>query len=349
MALSKKEERIMDSIVIASENDPDKPEFPPDNPHWPSTPTRRISVPGFSEVYLKDESANPTGTHKDRMAWEMVVTYKHLLLSKKKGRINTLPQMSIISSGSAANAIQQMLKRYGLPSLKVLVDCKMEPGIKRDLERAGCEVYETDLSQRVLSTEDILKLTGNVGGIDVTSDDSLGPYDTFYDWLSYDVLNKCADYVFIPYGTGHLYENIINVAVRESRSFFHDRRLKCSPQDIRKCNFLGATTNNPKTKADKLYSPHLPFVHFDTSWIKLAISKGYIGSDSNVHSVRERYFDIAMDLAARNGVTCEPSGIAGLALMLQLKGSLPKNKKMLILNTGKTKYVQGSGNKSPAD
>lgn len=44
-----------------------------------------------------------------------------------------------------------------------------------------------------------------------------------------------------------------------------------------------------------------------------------------------------MEIAQSQGVNCEYSGIAGLALMLQMKNKLPKNKKMLIVNTGKTK------------
>jgi threonine dehydratase len=35
----------------------------------------------------------------------------------------------------------------------------------------------------------------------------------------------------------------------------------------------------------------------------------------------------------------EPSGIAGLALLLQKKSSIDKDKKILIVNTGKTKYI----------
>ncbi|HZX19636.1 MAG TPA: PLP-dependent lyase/thiolase [archaeon] len=339
MPLSAKEEEILKSIVVASDNDPDKPEFPPEKPKYPSTPTFQIEVPGFTNVWLKDESVNPTGTHKDRMAWEMVVTYRQLLMAKKNGGIKTLPQMSIISSGSAANAIQTMLKKYNLPNLKILVDYRMDTKIKKSLEKKGCEIYETDLSKQVLYTEDILKLTDNKDGIDITSDDSLGPYDIFYDWMSYEILNSEPDYVFVPYGTGHLYENIVNTSVRETKNIlFHDRRLKTDTKKIRNCNFLGATTNNPNTKADKLYSPHLPFVHFGKNWIKLAISKGYIGGESNVYTVQEKYFDKAMEIAAKNKVTCEPSGIAGLALLLQMKEKIPSNKKILIVNTGKTKY-----------
>src|SRR3989338_7193826 len=126
MALSVREQKILDSIVVASENDPKKPEFPADDPKFPATPTYRINVPSFRNVWVKDESQNPTGTHKDRMAWEMVVTYRDFLLSKQRGQIKgPLPQMSIISSGSAAVAIQTMLKKYNLPRLKVLVDASV--------------------------------------------------------------------------------------------------------------------------------------------------------------------------------------------------------------------------------
>jgi len=110
MNLSKKEEKILKSIVVASENNPQRPEFPADDPKFPATPTYRIKVPGFSNAWLKDESKNPTGTHKDRMAWEMVVSYRDFLLAKKRGQTKgALPQMSIISFGSAAIAIQTQL------------------------------------------------------------------------------------------------------------------------------------------------------------------------------------------------------------------------------------------------
>lgn len=338
MPLTALEKDIIDSISVPSKNDPERPEFPPDNPHWPSTPIFELDVPGFDQVFIKDESVNPTGTHKDRMAWEMVVTYRDLLRAKADGNIDVLPHMSIISSGSAALAIQTMLQTYRLPNLKVLVDYKISEGIRAALESIGCEVYSTDLSKQVLYTEDILRLTNNIGGIDITSDDSLGPFDVFYDWMSYEIINENADYVFVPYGTGHLFENIVSVAVREaSTKVFHDKRFRGNSKQLPDMHFIGATTNSPDTIADKLYSPHLPFVHFDINWIQTAKQKGYLGKHSNVFIVQEQYLQKAMSVAEQNNVVCEPSGIAGLAMMLQSKDVYPRHKKMLIVNTGKSK------------
>ena len=191
MVLTEKERKILYSIRVASENDPTKPEFPPDNPKFPATPTRRITLPGFSNVWLKDESYNPTGTHKDRMAWEIVVTYRDFLLAKKNGQTKfVLPAMSIISSGSATIAIQTLLKKYGLPHLKVLTDYGTNRKIIESMKKIGCEIFETDLSRKPFHWKEILTLTHNPDGFDITSSEALDPTTRFYDWLSYEILNS---------------------------------------------------------------------------------------------------------------------------------------------------------------
>ncbi|MFA6409952.1 MAG: pyridoxal-phosphate dependent enzyme [Candidatus Buchananbacteria bacterium] len=339
MPLSKPEEKILKSIIVASENNPNKPEFPSENPKFPATPTYKIKVPGFTNVWLKDESYNPTGTHKDRMAWEIIVTYRDFLLAKKRGQIKgSLPAMSIISSGSAAVAIQTQLKKYHLPNLKVLVDSYINPTILESLKKLQCEIYETDLSKKPFGWKEILELTHNPNGFDITSSEALDPTTRFYDWLSYEVINNSPNYCFIPFGTGNLYENILNINKKEVFAKNHDPRFQGKVEILRNCNFLGITTNNPRSKAEKLYSPHLPFVHFDEQWIRLYRFAGFCGAESNVYLLKEQFLDEAMKIASDQKINCESSGIAGLALMLQMKNKLPKNKKMLIINTGKTKY-----------
>jgi cysteine synthase len=339
MALTKHEETILKSIKVPSDNNPNKPEFPCDNPKFPATPTYKIKVPGFSNVWMKDESHNPTGTHKDRMAWDLVVTYRNFLIAKKNGLLKgELPHMSIISSGSAATAIQQIFKKYGLPNLKVLVDTNIAPEILSSLKKMGCEVYSTDLSRKELSPREILMMTNNPKGIEITSSQALDPSTRFYDWLSYEILNNSPDYCFIPFGTGILYENILNINKQIVTAANADPRFKGNKSTLMKCNFMGATTNNPSTKATKLFSAHLPFTHFNEQWINTYKYSGYCGPDSNVYILQEHYLDEAINLAKSLGINCEPSGIAGLALMLQMKNKLPRDKKMLIVNTGKTKY-----------
>ncbi|MBU1034278.1 PLP-dependent lyase/thiolase, partial [Patescibacteria group bacterium] len=235
MALSKKEEKSLKSIIVASENDPNKPEFPADDPKFPATPTYRIEVPDFSNVWLKDESHNPTGTHKDRMAWEIVVTYRDFLLAKKRGQVKRpLPAMSIISSGSAAIAIQTQLKKYSLPNLRVLVDAGMNQDAIKSMKKIGCEIYETNLSKKSFHWKEILALTRNPNGFDITSNESLDPTTRFYDWLSYEILNSSPDYCFIPFGTGNLFENVLNINKKEVSTQHHDPRFSGKVEVLRR-------------------------------------------------------------------------------------------------------------------
>jgi len=340
--LTKKEEAILRKIKIASVNDPLNPEFPPEYPKFPATPTYKIKVPGFSNVWFKDESYNPTGTHKDRMAWEMVVTYRDFLISKKAGRIKKLPQMSVITSGTAGYTIQKRLREYGLPDLKCLVDIDINPEVKQKLRSIGCDIYETPLSAKPLGWYHILQLTENPEGIDITSSEALDPTTRFYDWLSYEIINNSPDYCFIPFGTGNLYENVLNINKKEVSNNLHDPRFKGDVKKLRACNFIGATVNRRSSKADKLYSPHLPFVHFGEQWIRLYKYAAYCGKDSNVYVLEEKFLDEAIELGCKLGLNFEPSGIAGLGLLLQIQEKIPKDKKILIVNTGKTKLLCSS-------
>ena len=343
MALSFLEEKMLESIVVPSENDPNKPEFPPGNPQFPATKIFEIDVPGFTNVCMKSEATNPTGTHKDRMAWEIVVSYRDFLMAKKRGLLKTkLPHMSIISSGAAAIAIQNMLNKYKLPFLKVLVDANTDEKIINILQKMGCEVFPTNLSAKPFHWSEILSLTNNKEGFDITSGVALDPTTRFYDWMSYEIINNSPDYVFIPFGTGNLYENILNINKKELSSIgFHDPRFQGDTEKLTYCNFIGATTNNPKSKADKLYSPHLPFVHFNEQWIDFYKTAGFCGPQSNVFNVKEEAINKAIDLADKQKIEAEPSGLAGLALMLQMKDELPRNKKYLIVNTGRSHLPKG--------
>jgi len=337
--LTSQETLILETITVASHNNPNKPEFPYTDPKFPATPTYQITVPGFSNVRLKDESHNPTGTHKDRMAWEIVVTYKDFLMAKKLWlREGPLPKMSIITSGSAGYAIQTALKQFGLPNLKVLIDISLDTSIEKHLRDAGCEVYQTDLSKKILSPREILKSTNNEDGIDITCGWALDS-SRFYDWLAYEVINSSPQRCFVPFGTGNLYENM--VAINQKELAYHsggnDPRFKGESEILRRCNFLGATTNNPKSKATKLYSYHLPFVHFDEQRLKFYTYAGFCGQHSNVYPIEEAKLDEAVELLTQQGVAVEPSGAAGLALLLQMQDDVPKDDKILIVSTGKTK------------
>lgn len=327
---------VIEDISVPSFNDPERPEFPPKpffTPKFPASQTRRITVPGFSDVWLKDESTNPGGTHKARMAWEVLI----------KAKRYQIKEISLISSGSAAVAIQYFFNLFGANTvLKVLVDRRMKPEIKQALTDMGCKVYETDLSAKPLTGKEIKELTDNHTGIDITYREILDRYsDNYYDWLSYEILNESPSHCFIPFGTGDLFINLLIIAEREynNRIFKHDPRFRGNMNVISKCNFFGATSHNQNTRLDKLFSYYLPSLKDYNDYLTSMIDNARIGSSSGILDVEEEFIDEAIDIARGQGINCEPSGIAGLALLLQLRNDIPHDEKILIVNTGLTNYT----------
>ncbi len=335
--LTNEEEKILESIKIGSYNNPLHPEFPPDDPKFPATPIKKLEIDGFSNVFVKDESVNPTGTHKDRMSWEIVCQYRNFLIAKKMGlEQNPLPQFSIISSGNAAISLSYFLKKYKLPKPKILIDDETPKEIHDYLKKCYCKIYVIDLSKKSLNFKEILKLTENPSGFDITSNEALDPHTIFYDWMSFEIINQTPDYIFVPFGTGSLYENICNIIKEELwKTEKNDPRLMVDINKLRTCNIIGATVNLPNSKAYMLYSPHLPFTLFNEQWLGFYKKFGYIGKFSTVSLVSEESIEKAFDVLNSQGIRCEHSGAAGLAYFLEHKDELSKNKKYLIINTGR--------------
>jgi cysteine synthase len=214
----------------------------------------KLDIPEFKNVWIKDESFNPTGTHKDRMAKKIVDAYKNF--PEKKS-------FSIISSGSSAVALQTLFRTSDIPNLKVLLDYSIDEKIKKKLLDIGCEVYEHDLSKEALNREDILSLTKNESGIDLTSETRFSP---FYTDIAEEI-EILPDIIFIPLGTGELYLDI--------KTYYQEKHHDCK--------IFGATTKDKNSKADKLFSFHSPFSQVDTT--------------KNIYHVDEIYLDQAMDIA----------------------------------------------------
>jgi hypothetical protein len=267
------------------------------------------------------------------MAWEVLI----------KAKRYHIKEISLISSGSAAMAIQHMFNLYkATTTLKVLVDEKMNSEIKQHLKQIGCKVYETDLSKKPLTGKEIKELTENVHGIDITYREVLDRYnDNYYDWLSYEILNETPMHCFIPFGTGDLFINILIIAEREfnNRIYRHDPRFTGDIAVISQCNFIGATTHSPNTRLDKLFSYHLPSLKDYNDYLASLIDNKRIGNGSAILDVEEEFIEDALQLAKEQNINCEPSGIAGLGLLLQNRNDIPRDDKILLVNTGRTKYT----------
>ncbi|MEK7540017.1 MAG: pyridoxal-phosphate dependent enzyme, partial [Patescibacteria group bacterium] len=187
-----------------------------------------------------------------------------------------------------------------------------------------------------LDFQDILRLTHNKRGFDITSNDLLNRTTIFYDWLSFEIINNNPDYILCPFGTGELYENICNVLKREAqKTTAFDPRLQVPPERLGHVHVIGGTVSAPSSIADKLYAPHLPFTHFNEQWLRFYRDLGYVGKESGVFLVQERFIKKAYQEMTAQGIKCEPSGAAGLAYLMQHEEQFPKQKRVVIVNTGR--------------
>ena len=366
-------------IQSISESQEEIPEFPFNHPSFPATPTNllplnsiiskeHLTKTGFSSftksvlakiseneninlmehtVWIKDESINPTGTHKDRMAWEIYLWYENEIkrqINSPGGKIS-LKSLSLISSGGAAFAIQELLSAKGLPNLRVLMDKETNEKLIDRLKEKDCKIYLFDLDSKELTSEDILTLTNNSNGIDITYSREFDSLRTnYYDWLSYEVLNQNPNWVFIPFGTGDLYRNIISTNSREMDKKIASKRFFGNKQILSKCNFIGAANNRKSSKMKMLYSAFQNKT-IDTTNKKITslIEKGHCSNTSRLAVVKEKYLDSAMEIAEFFDINFEPSSISGLGSFLQLCDNnnihIRENEKVIIISTGKCKVL----------
>lgn len=275
---------------------------------------RPFKYKDFTNIWIADESGNPTGTHKDRFAQAVLKLYANKTNLKENKKI---PSASIISAGSSAIAIQACLRKHNLPNLKVLVDHHISDSTLNDMEHLGCEVYKADLGLSLLNPEDILRLTNNIEGFDITFESNHDVLSDCYLDLATAIINQHPDYIFIPYGSGLLYHNFSTVA---------EKSHLATP-----IHLLGATVTCPQSRARKLYSPYKSWPAF----IQSANNQSYLSS--GIYEVTEDQIALAEEILKKNGYKAESSAAAGLALLIKFESSLPRDKKLVIISTGLAK------------
>jgi hypothetical protein len=295
-------------------------------------------------LMIKDESWNPTGSHKDRWAREKLLQYRSEIEKALSDHGNRkapvqLRSMSMISSGGAALALQTLLRLHGLPPLRVVMDdTRTDPLIIAKLKSIGAVVYPRDLDLEFLDATKVLDATENVGGLEITTRDIATPeHECFYDWLVCEILLLRPTYIFIPFGTGDLFANILALLAKEAAAKSRDKRLReLSPDDLRGIHILGATTDWPQTLMDKLYAKFRPTeADIDRKRTNL-IATGIIGDRSAIIPIKDSWAVTAAKKARDENIRTELSGIAGLGLFLSIQAYLPltENDVVVVVNTG---------------
>ena len=245
------------------------------------------------------------------------------------------------------------------PNLKVIVHNKFSTvasDVKKALKKLNAEVINYAFEEKDFSPDRLRKeLDMEEFDIDLTFIDEyseLWPLRfEYYETLAAEILDQNPDYCFVPVGSGLLLENILHKAKDEIQAKGNGACFFAEAQKIKNCTFYGsrAAKSDTITLLDKLYAKYTePNINLD-------LYKGeYCNRKTAIVDVRDNYVRKAIKLTGisernlrlsrRNEyqinehfVIAEPSGLAGLALFLQLEDSIPKDSKIVIVNYGRLK------------
>ncbi len=326
------------------------PVFSEDNPHfpeWNASPVIPLEA-GSHRVYIKNEAdmqSNPTGTFKDRMAWEMTAVYRDYArgLWLKRGEINgglpaEVPRLTLLSAGNAGTSLAYFFENYLLPPPKILISSSTPQERIAKLQSLYADVYMVDTGRKSLTAQEIKQLTNNEQGIDLTSVRILQPELVFYDWHVHESFGECPDEIYIPYGSGRLMENYLAWQERTMRndSGNRDPRLKVPVSRVISMDILGAQPEKRDSCADFLATHYNPFTLFDDHDISALVNLAWTGKNTGIYKVREEYIKEAYRTLTEHEIKTSYSGAASLGLFLQRRdeGKIDLRKKSLVVNTG---------------
>lgn len=341
--------RWIDGIPYYPENDPN-------NMEWTPTPVRELDLSkyGYGKIVLKDESVNPTGTIKDRPAWEIVTLYREFALmlhakyragivsGSELGRIK-IPRFTVITSGNEGRALAEAFVKYGLPPVKLIVEQNTHQDIIEQLRALHADVYVTDLSAKSLTSGDIKAISNNAEGADITSTKLFTPEEVFYDWHVFESVNQRPDQIFMPFGSGRLsacylywQKKLVHNGVLGQQM---DPRLNpdIDYREIMQTDILCAEPSQYPSVADKLHAKFKPFLVFDGEDMESISRFGFSGKQTGIYKVSEQDIALAYKILTAEGIACEPSACAGFALYMARyrDGKIRQNKRTLIINTGR--------------
>ncbi|MCX6793397.1 MAG: pyridoxal-phosphate dependent enzyme [Candidatus Falkowbacteria bacterium] len=305
---------------------------------------------GVKNLWMKDESKNPTGTFKDRLAYEMV---RPLYEQHKNNEKITKATFSSISYGNTAKAMgfyskqlnnivgQEVSravvfvppaleqKKFGPDTHNTIVPAKK---ILDEIERT-CQILPIDLSKQIYRAKDLENLAKEnkaVLGefIDITEGLNRPAYVQIIIEAIEQQLKESPDYVIVPFGAGILCNEIID--------YINDHKLHTK--------VIPVSSGDPKTIAIMLYGP----IWVDTKsllakgwgWTRHEETdrKGRLRAPYKVFHVSDNELKKAMKTLTENSVDAEPSAASGFAILPRLQkidpSFNPKKHSVLVINTG---------------
>lgn len=197
----------------------------------------------LANIYVQDESKNPSGTYKDRRSAHIVK------LAKPEG-VSTL---CLITSGNAGYSLALAARPLGIRVVCV-VDSDLKESIKGKLRETCNAVIEHNLNGTILKPEDVISLAR--GSDDEVIWDVTNGYSIAYQSILEELKDKELDYLICPVGSGEAFVGLY---------------LGIKQYEL-KTRLVGVGVQSHPSFADKLSTPWTPY----EEKIKEILSEGHL-------------------------------------------------------------------------
>ena len=304
---------------------------------------------GITDLFMKDETKNPTHTFKDRLAYEMIRPTIEAIAKNKKFKKITFASISYgntaFSMGRYCRELNRLYKKEIAKAVAFvppeIVNKPFGPNTEGKIVRAkdvlnkiaeSCAIIEIDLKKQTYREKDLKKIAEENNLIlDEFMDITEGLDRPAYVNIIIEAIKQlqdAPDYVIVPFGAGILCNEIID--------YINDKKLKTK--------VIPVSSGNPKTIAIMLYGP----IWVDTKsllkngsgWTRhdKKDKKGRVRKPYLVYHVADKEIRAAMKTLNKNIITAEASGASGFAILPRLKSIDrnfdPKKHSVLVINTG---------------
>ncbi|MEK7460883.1 MAG: PLP-dependent lyase/thiolase [Patescibacteria group bacterium] len=207
-----------------------------------ATPLVRLESNGFDglQAYLKDESANPSGTIKDRRS-------EHIF---QEGTRLGVDKFTLISAGN--NAFSLSNSANGEIKVVAIIDRGLPQDIKELLTQQLHQVIQINLQHKILRPEEVIAFARERE--DEVIWDVTNGYEESYGSMVAELRELNPDYIVVPIGSGGIYVGVVQAI----------QRYRMSTKVIG----IGVQ-NTMRSAADKLYTPWTPYAKVMAKFDKL--------------------------------------------------------------------------------
>lgn len=273
-----------------------------------------LSLPELSNyfnikhLWVKDESVNPFGTHKDRKS---VTVVRQAMRAAAAMR----PQaFCILTAGNAGLSLARFASSSAIPVIAFISEDNLSPILKTELESACERVVCLDLDGHEWNSRELCDIAGATLGrrvFDVTNG-VIDPYSDIVREICLLNPERQPDVIVLPVGCGELFLGV-------------ERGLKRHGLSAR---LVGVTTRE-QSIADKLYARWRPHGNHVT---ELTVN----GSPHHLLNLKDEslLLDTYNWLRLTNLVKCEPSSAAAFTALFKIKSQLKPDEKVMVINTG---------------